>query len=477
MKQIKLILFSFLPLLLASCEKGIEPSSSITNDNLILANTSEFKEANSMLALGEKKLLVIPIVFKDEREFTSAQLENINRAFFEDGLSGKGNYYYSLTEYYQKSSLGKLSFSGEVTDVLHVNYTVKEASDSNYLPGVPALQFMEDTSYNDEFFQKYDLNEDGFIDSSVFVYSTPKSERTGSFWAWVNTFSTESNLTRPTFSRHMWVGIDFFEDDAYEIDTHTIIHESGHLLGLRDYYPSDNYNLALGGHSMMDYNISDQDPYSKMLLDWCDPIYYDFDGYDSVTVNLKPFEDTNDFILIKNEWNHSVMDEYLLLEYYTPTGVNELDSKTKYSNRPLGFTESGIKLYHVDSRIAKCYYDEEAYAVKFQEYVNEIPSSAPDGEYYLIGASNNTSDSRTDASRQGRFKQIALIENKEYNTLQMGQSADNDSLFQAGDSFDSSSSVFINNNKWNDGNEMNISFTVNSMDSSQANITITYGGN
>ncbi len=478
MKSKKAFLFFGIAIVLASCGKSIEPIESITNHNLSLENTDEFKEAKSLSAKGEQKLLVVPVEFEGERSFSETDLTRINKAFFQEDLSTDGaNNYYSVKEFYSKSSMGQLNFIGKVTDVLKVPYTVEEmTNDGNYFPGVPAQYLMENASYSNQFFQDFDTDNDGYVDAVVFVYSSPTSERTGNFWAWVANFATEPSAARPTFFRHMWCGVDFFSKSGYEIDAHTIIHETGHLLGLRDYYPSDNYNLALGGHSMMDYNISDHDPYSKMLLSWAEPTYYDFKKNPTITVTLPAFEGSNQFLLLNVDWNHSTMDEYLLLEYYTPTGLNELDAKTKYDNRPLGFTESGIKVYHVDSRIAKCHYDSMLGSTVFDNYVDEIPSQKEDDIYYVIGASNSLTDSRTNASRNGRYKQIALVENKQYNQLQSGTSADNDSLFQAGDKFDSSSSAYLLNGKWNKGGEISFSFQVVSMNEQSATLTIEYQG-
>lgn len=464
--------------LLASCSEAIKPIDYVLNDNLTLANTDEFKEAKSLLAKGKQKFLVIPVEFKDERTFTTEDIERINKAFFEPNLSTlEGKNYYSVKEFYYQSSLGSLEIEGEVAPILKVPFTVKEMTDDgNYFPGVPAQYMMDMTSYQDQYFQDYDQDKDGYVDAAIFVYSSETSERNGNFWAWVANFDTEPNPTRPTFFRHMWVGLDFFSKGGYQIDAHTIIHETGHLLGLRDYYPNDNYNLALGGHSMMDYNISDHDPYSKMLLNWTTPTYYDYKKNRSITVTLNNFENTNQTILLSTNWNNSVMDEYLLLEYYTPTKLNELDAKTQYDNRPIGFSESGIKIYHVDSRIIKCHYSNELYTTVFDEYVSEIPETKEDGVYYVIGASNSLEDSRTDTSRNGRYKQIALIENKEYNQLQSGIPADNDSLFQVGDAFDSSTSPFLLNNTWNKGGEISFYVKVEALNSEYATLKIEYRG-
>ena len=88
---------------LVSCGSTIYPIESITNTNLVLKNTDEFKEAKSMNALGNQKLLVIPVEFKGEREFNDEDLTRIERGFFEDNLSQKeGKNYYSVKEFYKK---------------------------------------------------------------------------------------------------------------------------------------------------------------------------------------------------------------------------------------------------------------------------------------------------------------------------------------------------------------------------------------
>lgn len=449
------------------------PGVGITNTNLALTNTDDYLEAFPLPSLGEQKILVVPCQFEGEREFTPEMIDNVKKAFFGANISEieGANNYYSLSEYYYKSSLGKLILTGEVLDIIKVPYTISQLElEGAYLPGVPAMSLLQ--TADKELLQEYDQNKDGFLDSVCFIYSSPTSERSGSFWAWVTGFSTVANLETPQPNKHMWCGIDFFDDDFYEVNAHTIIHETGHLLGLRDYYPTDNYENALGGHSMMDFNISDHDPYSKMLLGWADPTYYEVPAESEITVRLQPFQGTNQFILLNNDWNHSVMDEYILIEYYTPDGLNELDAKHKYQTRPIGFTKPGIKLYHADSRVAKCVLNQSQNGLNFETYVEEIPNTKEEGVYYVIGASNSYADSRTDASRQGRYKQIAMIENKKYNLLQNGESADDDSLFYEGDIFTSNNSPYLINGKYNTKKDVDLIIEVVELTSDYATLKI-----
>ena len=60
----------------------------------------------------------------------------------------------------------------------------------------------------------------------------------------------------------------FNYDDNKGLDSHVLIHETGHMLGLNDYYNTygDSTYSPLGGLDMMDGDFGDNNPYSKILL-------------------------------------------------------------------------------------------------------------------------------------------------------------------------------------------------------------------
>ena len=51
---------------------------------------------------------------------------------------------------------------------------------------------------------------------------------------------------------------------------YTAIHETGHQLGLTDYY-ANSYTSGTNAAVMMDRNEGDEDCFSKMLLGWISP--------------------------------------------------------------------------------------------------------------------------------------------------------------------------------------------------------------
>ena len=97
---------------------------------------------------------------------------------------------------------------------------------------------------------------------------------------------------------------------------------------------------------------------------------------------------------------------------------------------------------------------------------SEIPESKGQNDIYLIGANSNNADSYTDSTRAGRYKQISLVENKSFNRLQDGASADDYSLFYEGDVFSSADSVYLTGGKFNDKTPIGFDIEITSIGTS-----------
>lgn len=68
------------------------------------------------------------------------------------------------------------------------------------------------------------------------------------------------------------------------------------------------------------------------------------------------------------------------------------------------------------------------------------------------------------------------MENKEYNFLQSGQTADDDSLFYEGDVFDSNQSAFLTNGLFNNQEKIGFQITIEQLAKDYATLTISYDG-
>lgn len=433
--------------------------------------------------------LVIPIEIKDypfkDSLYGNDYLAAIDRAFngngYEDTL-----YWESVASYYKKTSGDQLNFNFEIADPFLLDMTTSELLELNYGSPEYYTSLMVANLAVDDYIniqgpastQKFDQDGDGFIDGVIFVYSAPdygsyyyNHQNAGLFWAFqTNAYNTVANYETPNFSNYFWAGLSFLSRDAIPpaVDAHTFIHETGHLLGLPDYYSYDNSNPShsgpQGGLAMMDMNIGDFDAFSKMALGWADPYVVTED----TLVTIHPNVTTGDVILLADHWNGTAFDEYILLDLQVPTGLNELDATHQYDEySPLYFSTSGVRMFHVDARIGEFKYlypgedgveYEGIYAFKADEqssyyledeqvralltkdalprisYDKNTPISERDSAYVVINAN---SSSRTVLGEEpyvnNRLLSIIGANNQKPdfdNTF-----ATNDFLFQAGDSW------------------------------------------
>lgn len=129
-----------------------------------------------------------------------------------------------------------------------------------------------------------------------------------------------------------------------------LIHETGHVLGLIDYYDSDDNNGGLNGglgrFSLMDANQGDLDPFSKAILGWVSPTLVYEQNYE---VTLEPFTTTGDCLFISKLDNGTYFDEFYVISSYTPDGLNEYKHDMEYGL----YSISGVLIYHVNFRTKK----------------------------------------------------------------------------------------------------------------------------
>lgn len=499
MKKINLI--PLLILLLSGCinnsSKTSENSSFISSSSSLITSSNKeegyYKAETQSLdyetmrrsfyykdipTIGEANILVVPVKFKDSTytETTygtyETMKENIEKAFF--GESNETGWE-SISSYYKKSSYNKLNIKGEVTDWFTTDktfdeiakFTLKDYTD----PTIYILRQVDDwykENYGDT--TKYDLDKDGYIDAIWMIYDAPYKNQNKIDWAyttWDFLNEEKPSVDSPIGYTYAWASVDFLYDGNYKdennntlVDAHTLIHETGHLLGLEDYYDYNGNISPLGSLDMMDTNIGDHNGYSKYSLGWTNPYVVT----DECEITIRPFEESGDIILVKDDWNESSMDEYLLIEFYTPTGLNKLDALDLKENKyKTLYQENGIKIYHVDSRLG--YYTNE----KFSEYTDEIYGANTNYKYATKIAHSNTPGK----SANKNFRQIRLLENGATNLLSDFSNVATDSmLFHEGDTFDPNdyNRIFYEPGSFNDGEIINYKITIKELSNEKATI-------
>lgn len=424
-----------------------------------------YRHKNRYIAMnttGTSNILVIPVDFEDctcetikvKKEDYFANVEN---AFFGETSSTR---FESVASYFDKSSYGKLKIKGKVVhEFFRSPYSVSYLNEGSYedkQQKIPDLYSRAIEWYS----SKYDDISSFYINGNkslglpiYFVYTAPYANTSKSvFWAY--TFLTGSLFS---WSSYATMNLDYRNLP----DSHTFIHETGHLLSLRDYYATNDSKFGPTGRiDMMDYSIGDETAYSKMALNWVRPYVVTSDA----TITIKPLSTSRDLILLANDWNGSVFDEYLLIEFYTPDELNEYDANVGNTSAILP-NNPGLKVYHVDSRAAFFTYNTGRNDSVPQGYVGKAKLSK---DKYRVGiAHNNAYDDKSEYSKRSLYH---LLENHEANTFYSGEMATMKTFWYKGDDFGVSC---FKDFTFNNGELLDFTFRVDALDSESATITFT----
>lgn len=423
---------------------------------------------------GTHDLLVVPVAFSD-KPISAEQLSRLDKAF--NGTSADTGWE-SVSSYYQKSSYGNLNLSYDIQNTYtssktysyYENYSENITIDGEtYTKTGDVLLLEEVLAYYETILDltNYDTDKDGVIDAVYLIYSAPVAygDDESIYWAYVTTYPTTD--TSPKYDGlelgyYLFAGIDFIDEhtgnsnDYYatqsgytpyaglSIMAETYIHETGHLLGLDDYYDYDETQgggEGLGGADMMDYNVGDHNAYSKLILGWIDPTIVTT----TQTLNLSSFATSGQTIMVLLDYDGTYFSEYLLIDFYTATGVNEMaanqnESLLYYDGSTGVGAKYGVRVYHVSSSIKEPYSDD-----------------------YFSFTDNNNSLTTTPL--------IKLVEaDGEKKFASTNGYAEASDLWMAGDKLSTS---FANYTR-NDGKKVNFDVSVDSVSETGATITITF---
>lgn len=447
-----------------------------------------------MPSLGDANLLVIPVHLLGGNEYKTDKVKSdIEKVFFGDKDDSSLGFK-SVKQYYSEASYGKFNLSGTVTDWFDATTLVSDVKDiTSGTEGTIVNKILRGAvdwagSSQGINLKDFDNNEDGNIDGVYLVYdhldwttenyiqheSNPQfdsSTLNQAFWNFTYwDFYSESKNDEPTTSGFSWSSFDMMYTSYCErnkndtpdlsdlskikLDSHTFIHEFGHLLGLDDYYSSSDSSYHPAGEStMMDQNIGDLDSYSKMLLGWVTP--YVVYGTSEITITNVSKNSGNSVIVIPSNYaeiSQSVEDaikgnridkfrytfnpfsEYLMIDLYTPDGNNEQDTYGPYVfDRSAMANKVGVRIYHIDSRIFKCKVVDYMGGQKLayvDGYVWDGQMLADD-EAILMPISNNMSESKNFQLPQSfdYFDQIRLLESSGINTFDKNGMMTNQTLY------------------------------------------------
>lgn len=461
-------------------------------------NASEKKYVYSPLSYDDEHgyqqeeyhLLVVPIAYLDSETHNNPSKQEeamirIRNSFFG---SKEHNHYYSVSEFYQRSSYGHVKLTGEVTPFYELDKRASQLENTISVVETIAADVIgylhsKDGTPDAIDWDKYDNNDDNYIDGIYLVYDHPsevtKQETDLLFWQVTDKISKNAsgynynNNTQPYMCDFSWSSLDCAGLESIS-ESNYYIHEVGHLFGLEDYYNTGSgYYQPTGFLDMMDYNLGDHTAFSKYLLNWTSPTVIT----GSCSLKLSSFQNSGEFFLIPanpdrfNE-NPNPYDEYLLLEFFSPKDLNDNEyfSNYRYTNKD-GDTKIftypymyGLKVYHVDARLA---YFKNA---RFNERVGFVYESfTPSQLEYDCKYVNYAYHNETSRNNENVPVLYHLLERSGKNTFINNNSGSNKTFFQPGDHF--GSSVF-KDFKFHDGSELGFTFKYSKF--SMSGITIDF---
>lgn len=442
-----------------------------------------YEDPLPLQSIGTFNYLVVPVQFSDAA-VTNEELDKLNKAF--NGTSTETGWQ-SVNSYYKTSSFDKLN----MTFTIYNTYMAK--NDTAYYK-----KYSKDVMYDGESAQKngaellleevmtwleplidlkvYDNDRDGVLDGIWLIYTADVDYDAADFyWAYVTTYYKEdgNDKTYDTLELgyYLFAGFDFMNEytgnanDPYndttgqyvnatisglKINASTYIHETGHMLGLDDYYDYDAATGSLGGlggADMMDNTVGDHNAYSKIMMGWITPTVVTT----TQTVTLNPFESSGSCIMVLLDYNGSYFSEYLLIDLYTNTGLNAAHAN---QNDSLLYPTSsgkgvayGVRIYHVSSDV------EDPYSDDYFSFTTKNNSKSDVALIELVRANGKTG------------YPLETSDGQKYKT-----NGDSTDLWKAGQKL---STVFPNYAR-NDNKKVNFDIEIVSVSATSATVTITF---
>ncbi len=426
---------------------------------------------------GNANFLVIPIWFTNSSSFFSISAKEQIREDIEERMFGSGGENGpSVKSFYESESGGALTINGVVAPWYDDSYASTRYNDilnegySGELGARAASAYF--ASHPDDDVSNYDRDGDNKIDGLILfyganyygVYENNRSTAFASHFYNAGNGANESlnnlvftpigamyGFTGKTVSSAQKTASDYsmVHPERFQYGSRVTIHEVGHLLGAQDLYYSggawhntqdeESYSPA-GSFSMQDNNEGGHDPFTVNSYGWGKPRVYDSSDYElgeTLDVYLDDFQSSASSLILTNSWNakDSPFDEYLNLELYSPTKLNEHDAFASST----AAKEIGLRLWHIDGELEKFNDGKIGY------YPEEIGTS------FLA---SNLYDTEED------FHLAHFIRNDEEESYRPKSLFSDSNLFHAGDAFsmEAFASQFKNEGLLDDGSKLGWEF-------------------
>ena len=294
-----------------------------------------------MPTTGTVKVLCLLVEFNDYVHNPLNTREAIDSAFFGAGNPAQVPYE-SLTNYYKRSSYNKLTLQGNTLGWFRSPYNRSQVPQN--LIGRQNLisDVINHYAALGHDFSQYDNDGDGDVDLMYVIYAGPDT-KWGSFWwgyqtSWLDPWPFSYQISGKRFSKYV-----FMFQGGNPADPFTpivAIHETGHALGIPDFYQYDGGTGpagGVGGLDIMDYSRGDHNCFSKWTLGWLTPTMV---GSGSQTIQLRASGTSEDCVMIMPGASAAgQFSEYFMVQNRTKAGNDAA------SDWPGG----GMAIWHLDA--------------------------------------------------------------------------------------------------------------------------------
>lgn len=413
-------------------------------------------------SLGELNTLVVPVIWADQTDMANDNTlklfrQGIGRIADENGNVTDYSVFtdekFSLSEYYDIASYGKMKVTSFMTDWYYASENFADIWNQS-----PTDTYSNDimdwvrATYPDIDWEKYDQDRNGYIDSMLILNAGVKD----SDEVIIVSYSGAFNYLHTYYGDHVGTPdaprVNTFTNVGYDWIQHdyaTIIHEFAHGLGLIDYYDVNYSGIdAVGQFDMQSQSYGDWNAYSKLAVGWMNPqIVSGLTSGQSAEFTLTSSALTDDMLIIPaaGKEYEGPFSEYIMLDLFTDDGTNEYDTA-----RFNLVDAAGVRISHVNAEM--------------EQRTTTVESATSPGESaeYTIGTihtANNYTGNKT-----GKYN-IEVVQNGGKNTFtnieQLDTTLSKQDLFYAGDTFTAEDySEFLYQGRMDDGSEFGYSIKI-----------------
>jgi len=332
----------------------------VDEKDLAVAPVKPAREA-ALGSLGVQHILCLCIGFSDYKLDAATVQPVMQKSLFEP--NDKPGPYPGLSEFYRRSSFGQLTLSGNVfvynspkkrSEVKDLSKDALQTSDYNIMNRLVTDALSVYTKDGAHTLETFDNQVDGQknVDYLVVFWAGP-SGNWGTFWWGYNFNPTKLTYGAYTFSDYSWQPLG-----GSDFDPSTIIHETGHALGLPDYYDYDDCSDAtpdkgpeggVGGLDIMGGWSGEHCCFSKYWLGWLDskklkaePTVLTIDGSTTTLASSSTLPGSiaagTSIIFMPGfkTWDFQSKTEFFMAEYRKKDGLD------------FSLPGSGILVWHID---------------------------------------------------------------------------------------------------------------------------------